>query len=213
MRPVALQNSRQASHHVVVDERAKLLGLHIHVDVRIEHLEKILDAVGGGVSAKLLERLKGAHVSVDVVKESYRIEPEVGKLGFFYVAQICGPKRTRRGLPVRRRPRAPNFRRIVGAERRLDGAAFERLRLLQHLQVRRRHQHDVDEVLSDDLGDVFEELGSRAELGELPSAARMGPVPGNGFDMSPSFASAMMKSPLAYLPERIFASFLSKRCI
>ena len=46
---------------------------------------------------------------------------------------------------------------------------------------------------------------------KLPSAARMGPVPGNGFDMSPSLASAMMKSPLAYLPERIFASFLSRR--
>ena len=31
----------------------------------------------------------------------------------------------------------------------------------------------------------------------LPSASRTGPVPGIGFDMSPSLASAMMKSPLA----------------
>ena len=74
MRPIALQNSRQAPHDVVVDERAEVLGLHVHVDVRIEHLEKILDPAGGGVGAELLERLEGAHVGVDVVEERYRIE-------------------------------------------------------------------------------------------------------------------------------------------
>src|SRR5689334_22176720 len=47
----------------------------------------------------------------------------------------------------------------------------------------------------------------------VPSAARIGPVPGIGLDMSPSLASAMMKSPLAYLPERIFASLVSRRNI
>ena len=49
------------------------------LDIRIEHLEEIREAVGFGVGAKIPERLERGMVGLDVVGEGDRIEPEVGQ--------------------------------------------------------------------------------------------------------------------------------------
>jgi hypothetical protein len=152
---------------IVVDELAERFRRHAALDVRIEDLEEIFDAVGGRVLAEGGESLERAQVGLGVVDEGDGIEAEIGEAGRRHVLQRHGAERPRRPeLAVAVRPCTPDVGRVVGAECRLDGAALEHAGLVQQLEVGCRDQHDVELVLADDLGDLFQELGARAEAHE-----------------------------------------------
>ena len=54
---------------------------------------------------------------------------------------------------------------VVGAHRRGDLGVLEQPLLDRHLFARAdAHQHDVDEALADDLGDLVAEIGERARF-------------------------------------------------
>ncbi len=72
----------------------------------------------------------------------------------------------------------PDIGRVVGADGGLHRAVAEQVALVQQLQVRGRHQHDVHDVLLHDGGDLVQELGAAAVA--RPGAVRlaMGSSPG-----------------------------------
>jgi len=89
-------------------------------------------------------------------------------------------------LPYPLGPCAPDVRRIVRAEGGLHRASLEGASFGQQLQVRRRHQHDIKFILTDDLGDDVQELRAGAMPHETAMRIPDRPCPGIGFDMSPS---------------------------
>ena len=141
-----------------------MLGL----DVGVEDLEEVLDAVGRRVFAERGEGFERTEVGVDVVDEGDRVEPEVRQPGGRDVLQVRGAERPRRAeLAVAVRARAPDVGGVVGAEGGLHRASLERTGLGQPFEVGGRDEHDVQFVLADDLGDYVEELRPRPVPHEL----------------------------------------------
>ncbi len=126
-RPLRLGEAGEAPDDRVVDELRHGLRRQAALDVRIEHLEEIREAVGFGVVTKILERLEGGMVGVDVIGERDGIKPKVGQR--LHMLERCGAERPRRLVMKRRSAMAPDVGRVIGADDRLDACSGENLRL------------------------------------------------------------------------------------
>ena len=191
-RPLRLGEAGETADDRVVDELGDRLRAQAPLDVRIEDLEEIGEAVGGGVGAELLERLERGDVGVDVVGEGDRIEAEVGER--LDVGERSRAERPRRRVMKSPAAMAPDVGRVVGADRGFDLRAGEGLALRELLEVRGRGQHDVDDILFDDRRDRIEKFRPGREPRRRAAAARAGPIACSPGPMSGSLASAMMKS-------------------
>ena len=155
-RPLGFGQAGETADDRVVDELRDRFRAQAPFDVRIEDLEEIEEAVGGGVGAKFSECLERGDVGVDVVGEGDRIEPEVGERPD--VRQRSGAERPRRRVMKGPATMAPDIGRVVGADRGLDPCAGEGAALRELLQVGGRRQHDVDDILFDDRFDRIEKF-------------------------------------------------------
>ena len=155
-RPLDLGQAREAAHDRVVDEVRDRFLLEAAVDVRVEHLEEVGEAVRRRFLAERPERLERGDIRVEVVGEGDRIETEVGqRLG---AGDRGGAERAGRLIVVGRAPMAPDVGRVVGADGGLDLRAGEGVALDELFQVADRGQHDVDDVLGDDRLDRLQEF-------------------------------------------------------
>src|SRR6185437_13369127 len=79
-RPLGLGEAGESADDRVVDEPGHCLRVEAAaLDIGIEDFEKVGDAVGFGVGAKVPERRERGVVGGRVVGEGDRIEPEVGE--------------------------------------------------------------------------------------------------------------------------------------
>ena len=153
-RPLRLGEAGETADDRVVDELWDRFRAQAPLDVRIEDLQEIGEAVGGGVGAELLECLERGDVGVDVIGEGDRIEAKVGE-------RLDVGERSRAERPRRRvmELAAIDQMSVVSLARwRFDPRAGEGLALRKLFEVGARGQHDVDDILFDDRRDRIEKF-------------------------------------------------------
>ena len=154
------------------------------IDVGVEDLEEVAEALGLGLEAERGEVLQRLVVPVDVVGEGDRVEPEVGAgvrrgaVGLhapvLHVLDRRGAESARGQAGVFAAAHDPDVAGVVGARRGRDRRAGEQfLADRELLHVRGGEQHDVDDVLLDDGADLVPVVGERLPAGlRLVGAAR-----------------------------------------